>query len=87
MTLAPASPSVTHRDALDVQLVVTFTPSDPIGLTVVEIAGDEVSITRYLQLVEAAAARLAVYAADYRQQAEADTEAEIDSADPWEVAR
>ncbi len=79
MTLAPASPSVTHRDALDVQLVVTFTPSDPVGLTVVDVAGDELSITRYLQLLDDAAARLAVYAADYRTAVEGDTDADADS--------
>jgi len=69
-----ANPSVTHSDRLDVQLVVTFTPADPIGLTVVEIDGQDVSPAHYLRLVEDAAERLTVYADTYRQAAEHDTE-------------
>jgi len=73
-TLTPAAHSVPHRDTLDVAVSVTFTPSDPIGLTVVEIDGGDLPIARYLALVEAAAARLAVYAEDFRHAAESDTE-------------
>lgn len=72
-TLTPAPYSVPHRDTLDVAVIVTFTPSDPIGLTLVEIDGDEAPTARYLALVEAAASRLAVYAQDFRHAVEHDT--------------
>jgi len=73
-TQTAAIPSVTHSDRLDVQLIVTFTPADPIGLTVVEIDDQDVSPAHYLRLVEDAAERLTVYADTYRQAAESDTE-------------
>jgi len=44
-----------------------------IGLTMVEIVGDEPPRARYLALIEATAARLAVYAEEFRHAAEEDT--------------
>ncbi len=79
LAVAPVSPSVAHRDTSDVQLIVTFTPSVPVSLTVVDIAGAEPRITHYLQLLDAAATRLAVYAADYRAAVEGDTDADADA--------
>ena len=67
---------IAHRDAPDVRVIVTFAPSDPEGLTLVEVAGEEPHPARYLALVDAAAARLAVYVQDYRAAAEGDTEGE-----------
>lgn len=79
LAVAPVSPSVAHRDTADVQLIVTFTPSDPVSLTIVDIAGDEPRIMHYLQLLDDAAARLTVYAADYRAAVESDTAADADA--------
>ncbi len=73
-TQTAATTRLAHSDRLDVQLVVTFTPADPIGLTVVEIDGQDVSPAHYLRLVEDAAERLAVYADTYRHATESDTE-------------
>ncbi len=77
MTLAPAPILPSSTLVGDVSISVTFTPSDPVGLTVVDVAGDEPTIARYLQLLDAAAARLAVYAADYRTAVEGDTEGSV----------
>lgn len=70
-TLTPASPIVPHRDTLDEIVSVRFTPSDPIGLTVVDVAGDP-DPARLLALLDAAAERLAVYAHAYRDAMNAD---------------
>jgi len=72
-TSKPVTPILPHHGGCDVAIIVTFAPSDPIGATVVEIAGDDMPTTHYMALVEAAATRLAVYAEGFRQAAESDT--------------
>jgi len=72
--LTPATHSVSHRETLDVAVIITFMPSDPVDVAVVEIVGDDVPVARYLALVEAASIRLASYAEDFRQAVESDTE-------------
>ena len=71
--LTPATHSVSHRDTLDVAVIITFAPSDPVDVAVVEIDGDEAPTARYLALVEASARRLAVYVQDFRYAVEHDT--------------
>jgi len=75
ITTPAGTPRVPRPSAHDVQIVVTFTPTDPIGATDVEIVGGEApSVWRTYQLVDDAARRLAVYAHDFRHAAEEDTE-------------
>jgi len=80
MTIAIAAPSsLTHRASPDVHLTVIFTPSDPTGLVEVSLIGDDTpSAARYLELIDAAADRLAVYAQDYRAAAEGDTDMAVE---------
>jgi len=48
--LTPATHSVSHRETLDVAVIITFMPSDPIDVAVVEVVGDDVPVARYLAL-------------------------------------
>ena len=69
MTITSAAPRRgTHTQ--DVQILISFQPGDPLGLTEVALADEGLSDTRYLQLLEAAALRLTVYVTDYRAAAE-----------------
>jgi hypothetical protein len=65
MALIPAQTSVPYRDPGDDVVIVRFKPTDPVGMTEVEIDGPFCPV-RTLALIEETAIRLVAYARDYR---------------------
>ncbi len=58
---------VTRSLPTDAHVILSFSPHDPISATQVQVSeGDGLPYSRYVELIDQAALRLAAYAADYR---------------------